>query len=1182
MMVKLYKFYAAIAVCLIVSVGHLSAQKISLDYNNVPLRTILKSIENQTDYSFVYSSSSIAIDSNASISITDSELPAILDILLKDKGVAYHFSDNQIILSPAPYQQTQPQDREIKGVVRGEDEETLIGATIVSDNGKNHAITDATGQFSITGKFTPDSRLAISYIGYETAYVDVGTRNYFEIMLEPSVFAISEVVVTGYQSLSRERATGSFDKISPEILSHPTSNIGNSFIGTVSGIQTTSDEKGNLRMEIRGRTTLSANEHPLLVVDGFEIEGDMGSLNPNDIESIHILKDAAAASIWGARAANGVIVVVTRGGKFARRDQPATIEFSSFMRFSPKADIHYYRPMASSKETVEYEKIAANNWSSMLTPDGFGSPVFMIGLTPTMTAINEYKHGYITKDQMNAILEQYSGYDNSKQIKKYLFQNLFTQQYNLNISGATERMSNNLSLLYESNAFHKKGEERWKTQVSYCSNIAVAKWLDFKFSGTYSYMKDTDNSISSSKGGGYDYDIQSLARYQMLLDENGKMINIPISWYQPNMDRYVDQTLFPYDFWGNPINELSARDLYTVYNTARAQAGLTFKITQGLNFTVSGQYELTTALSKKYYSEKSINVRKTINESSTYDRETGTLERNLPLGGFLDQNRMQIDRWDVRAQIDFSRTFNLHDISVIAGMETRERIAQLSDSPRAYGYNPEKMSSSPFPNGPGSGSDNDKMLSDWNGLPIFFDYTNNFGYRTDRFVSAYTNASYSYDGKYTATASVRNDASNLISDDPSYRYAPFWSAGLLWRIGHEKFMSDVTWADRLMLRLTYGYNGNIDTSTSFMPLISMSGGTNLYTNEQTASISSYGNPSLRWERTGTWNLGLDFSLLNSRLFGKIEGYNKKSTDMIARVSIPSINGTILQKLNNAEMINRGFEVEIGTRHKIYGSNITWTGTLNAAYNHNEITKLFVSSYYPEGLVYGGNMAENYSVDALWSYRYNGMINAGSDTSPDWQPTIRGAYNADTKQYDYNTFRSWPSGDAFEISKYEGVTTAPWNLGFVNNFKIFDFDLSIIAYAKLGHKFRRTGFNYPEAFLSNVYPNKYLSEVMNGDPDKIIPLPYNDDEDMMYFWDRYHPYMDYLVENAGHIRLREITVTYNVPARKLSKIKIDKLQLHAQANNVRNFYFNKYNEDPEFRLGSVKQMVSFTFGMKAVF
>jgi hypothetical protein len=461
-----------------------------------------------------------------------------------------------------------------------------------------------------------------------------------------------------------------------------------------------------------------------------------------------------------------------------------------------------------------------------------------------------------------------------------------------------------------------------------------------------------------------------------------------------------------------------------------------------------------------------------------------------------------------------------------------------------------------------------------------FAYVNSFRYATDRFFSLYGNASYTFDRKYTLSGSARTDASNLITDDPAYRYAPFWSIGGSWQMKEENFMTPVAWVDRLNLRLTYGYNGNVDKTTSFKPLIDLSATPNLYSNERTATISSYGNPTLRWEKTGTFNLGVDFSLFSRRLSGKVDVYNKLSKDLIASMSIPSINGSTSQKLNMGEMLNRGVELEVSTLQPLVkDGSIAWSGSLNLSYNHNKITNLYKSTYTGSELIGGGTFAymQGYNANTLWCYEYAGVYNDGTDASPNWQPHIKGASD-DTYGYGANV-----TGDGRDYCVDMGTKVAPWVLGFTNNFKVRDFNLSFMLTGKFGHVFKRQSFNYPAPTgLTRVMPNSKLGEVLNGDPAKVSPLPMNATESRYYFWDRFYPYLSYLTESASHVRMREIMLTYDAPKTLLSKIGVSRCQLYGQVTNVFSIYANKFNKDPEFPEGTMKPRPNYTLGLKLQF
>lgn len=790
------------------------------------------------------------------------------------------------------------------------------------------------------------------------------------------------------------------------------------------------------------------------------------------------------------------------------------------------------------------------------------------GMSRVYELLTQNRLGHLSDADMNAQINQLRNYSNHDQIKKYLLQNPIVHQENVAVNIATERSSNTLSAMYQNNRQHYKKYNANQYMINFRNRTHLFKWLDFNFNGSYTYSKN-DNSGTG---------LPDLSPYEMLVDESGKLIRYSNSIDLNYVDRHVPKEEFPYDDWSwNPIEEMNNRELITTKTNARVQAGLTVKIWQGLTFDSRIQYEMIDSYTHNYYNENTYLVRSTVNSASSWDKETNEVTPNLPTGGFLDQSRYRYDVLTVRNQLNFNHTFaEKHAIAFVAGIETIDRVYQYFGYPRTYGYNDETLSVGNFPNG--IGGTGAYQLTNWQGSNQTFGYQNSFSYTTDRYFSAFGNLSYTFDDRYTVSGSIRTDASNLITDDPQYRYAPFWSVGASWHIGREKFMQNVAWVDALSLRATYGYNGNVDKTTTFKPLVNITTSPNVVTGEYTGSMSSYGNPTLRWERTGTWNIGVDFSLLHGKLFGKFDVYNKHSEDLIADVSLPSVQGTSTMKLNNGELLNRGFEMEVGSTLPIT-RHISWTGSLTLSYNKNRITSLAVepTSAYTLAMSNGDSSGwmEGYDMNTLWCYKYGGLQNVGSATSPVMKPTLV------TKGGEYKTFDSWPAGDPLDHAYAMGTLVAPWNMAISSSFRVYDFDISFIITGKFGHKFMRESFNYP-GMTGRSIPNSKYSEVVNGDPNEIIPLPQTDTETRYYFWDRFFPYMSYLAESASHLRLQEFNVTYNVPQKAVRKIGLRSLQVYAQCNNPFNVYFNKYNEDPEFPRGSIRLQASYTFGIKCKF
>lgn len=1150
----------------------LQETKLSLSLKNSSIEQVLREIEKKTDYHFLYNNQLINVERKVNINIRDKSINDILKYLFSNNEVDYIVNGNRIILSPkglnSPMTETvsQQQTKRIVGLVTDENEEPLPGATIIIKETNRGTIANAEGKFELILNQN-ENTLVFTFVGMEPQTVSVGNQRSLNVMLQAAYDLLDEVIVTGYQTISKERATGAYNIIKTEQLEKPATNIGQRIVGTSSGVQARTDANGNVSFEIRGQSSLLAAAQPLIVVDGFAIQGGLSSINPNDVKSITILKDAAAASIWGARSANGVIVITSKSG--SEKGRGVRVDFNSFIKYSPKIDMYYLNPYASSPEIIDYEKkgFETNFFGGPWSPIPNSNSSLTGGYSAAVEAMNEHRLGFLSTEELNVILADLSTKDNREQIRKHLLQNPFSQQYNLSISSSNEKITNILALMYQHAKLNYLGNDNAKYHVNYRSQVNIFKWLDFSFLGTLVMDENNNNGL-----------LYSGSPYHMLLNTDGSRAIVRNNFYWPNIERHVPYSLFPYPDWTyNPITEQESRSLKSKGLNSRIQVGLTFNILKGLSIDSKIQYEILNTENKSIYNEESFVVRNTINTTSTWDRATNKITQNLPNGGFLDQNRNYRNSYNWRNQLNFNRNIlENNQVNFIIGSEMSSIVNQYFSNPRTYGYDDEKLTVGRFPNGVGGSGV--YQLKNWLGQNQTFGYTNSFSYSTDRYFSLYANASYTYDNKYTLSASARTDASNLITDDPKYRYAPFWSVGASWTISKEEFMQHLSWINRLTIRSTYGFNGNVDKSTSFMPLISVPGTQNEYIQDYTASISSFGNPTLRWEKTGTIDLGLDFNLFNGKLFGKLDLYNKKGKDLIVSMSIPAVNGTSSQRLNMAEMINKGIEIELGSTSRLSGKDIVWAGNFNLSFNHNKITKLFKTTYSAYELYGGGTSAyvEGYDANTLWSFKYAGVVNQGTEDAPNWQPVVQGK---DEELYD---FTGWTPGDGRDYMLNMGTKVAPFTLGLVNTFKIYDFDLSFIITGKFGHKFNGLTFNYPSMSGGSAIPNKLYSEILNSDPSERVPIPFGKAEPRYYFWDRFYPYLDYRVQRADHVRLQEFNITYNMRNKILHMTGFKSAKLYFQANNLLTITNNKYGEDPEFPIGNLKPQPAYTFGINLSF
>ncbi|WP_164977493.1 SusC/RagA family TonB-linked outer membrane protein [Ancylomarina salipaludis] len=1151
------------------------SQEVSLArYKQATLIEVFEDIKVQTGYGILYKIQDINPDIRVNMNVENTSVQEILGDVLEGTDLDYKVQDEVIVIFKAE-KSNQPkvtdrkqEKRGLKGTVTDADGNTLPGVSVVVKGTTSGVATDIDGNYTI--QFEDDHAvLVFSFVGMISQEVEYKGQKVLNIVLFEDAETLGEVVVTGYQTISKERATGSFNLVSKEQIDKPSTNIGTRLIGNVSGIQGTVDEEGNPTFEIRGKSSLFANARPLIVVDGFAIEGDFSSINPNDVESVTVLKDASAASIWGARSANGVIVVTTKSGKNLKKGE-LKVSINSFVKFSPKPDLDYLLNRASSEDVVAYDKMSFGKWGAGKVIDQEMSVT--ANLTAGKVALNEHNLGYLSDEELDAILNKYASQNNQKQIEDHLMKNPFIHQHNLEISSASEKFNNSLSIMYEGNQSYLKGRDKKRVLINYRNSARVFEWLDFNFGAMYGYRQSSNNASLA--------DIKKIAPYDMLLDESGNRLPVYKGIYMPNFNRYWPKESFPYsDLTYNPITELENTDYTNKEVQTRFQGALIFKPFEGLKFNSQIQYESFNNSNKNILGDGTYAVRNEIDYYTHWNRADNTFTQNIPNGDFLDQNRHETGSLTFRNQLNFDRSFGKHAINAIAGMEFNKKVTKTFTEPRVYGYDDDKLSVGVLPNGLGSYTNNNLAIYSWYGYKtsIYKNKIHQFGYMTDKYVSAYFNAAYTYDDKYTISGSARTDASNLITDDPAYRYSPFWSIGGGWQISKENFLKDVMWVDRLALRATYGYNGNVDRSTSFLPLISMYPTNNIYTNEPYARISSYGNPTLRWEKTGTLDLGIDYSLFKGKFFGKVDVYHKSAKDLVASVSIPAVNGVASQKMNVADMINKGIEIEVGTRLPISGNKLAFYGNLNVSYNQNKVTKLYNAKFgHSDLLPWNGSTAstsyvEGKNANTIYGSHYAGMHNMGTETNPNMQPQIIGK---DGTLYGFGT---WPADDVMNYAYAQGTTVAPWVMGFSFGFKIHDFDLSCIMTGKFGHVFRRTSYNYNE-----LIPNSRFSEVLNADSDEMMPLPQNDNESRYYFWDRFWKSFSYLTESANHVRMQEVNLTYNLPSKFLKKTGLESVKIYSQVNNVFSIYANKYNEDPEYPLGSYKPKAQFTFGINVGF
>lgn len=1133
--------------------GSSQPSKITVNLSNVPLKEVLSAIQKASNYRFLYNTKLIDESQKVSVSATNEDVLRVVDELFSGLDIQHKVMDKQIVLSPKSSRKIagdglDDQDvaahsgnRIVKGRVVDDKGEAIPGVSIMVQGTSFGAVTTADGFFLIK---VPEGKkhIKFSFIGYTPVTLTVTEKESYNVVMVPDSKRLDEVVVTGYQKISKERASGAFVKVNTESLEKKTTaNILDKLEGQTSGVLF--DSKGNI--SIRGISTMRAESKPLVVVDGFPIEGSIETINPNDIESITVLKDAAAASIWGARAANGVIVIVSKrtGEKGAPR-----VELSSSVSVTDQPDL-FDLPIASTKSFLEMEKFLADNkWQSL----PFGSSQYP--LTQGIDAYLKLNAGKITQAEADNIISSLQNVDVRKEFNDLFLRNSVRSQYDLSISGRGDRNFYYMSLNYNDNQSISKGNENDRLITTLRLSSDISKRIKVNAGLSASIRNTLSNGMGLNM-------LSNIPQYQRILDDNGGFIPQPKTYYQSTKEGLVAKG-YPYNWDYNLYQEYLNKDSKAKNTDLKMNLGVSINILEGLDFDGGVQYEWGSSKSRNLSNENTYYVRDMVNTFTTISN--GSVVTNMPKGSIVSEAFGNYDVLTSRGQLNLDRSFNegKHAINAIAGVEVRKLVSEGTGLTK-YGFDPQSLqfvtinSNTMYPT---AISGQRRVIGD----------PTSFSYEENRFLSYYGNAAYTYDEKYTLTASARLDDSNLFGADTKYRNVPLWSAGLNWQLHKEDFFK-LSFIDRLNLRMTYGTNGNVDKSTS--PYLIANVTKDYNDQHQYAYVMNPQNPNLRWEKTSVVNFGIDYSMFNSRVTGSLEYYSKYSKDLLGNVSLNSTYGFQSALMNTAEMSNKGIDWNINVL--VVDKAIKWNTGFNLSYNKNVVEKVDMPSKTIMAYLQGSPMVGK-PLNYMYSYRWAGLSSTGA-------PQI---YNEKNEKIDFKS-------DLSDVAAlvYEGTTIPKYYGNFQNDFSYKGVRLSVMMTYKFGYVFRTPSISYYS--LQSVLNRYYIPEEFDnrwrkpGDENvtDVPKMPENFAE-LNGKYDSYSSSSSKTVEDASHIRLKEIILSYDLPKSVISPLRLKSLNLGVQARNVAVILFNKSGIDPEaspFMLGyGLPVKPEITFSLKAVF
>lgn len=1194
---KLLRIMKLVTLFLLVFCIHVSAstysQTVTLSGKDMQLKTVFAAIKKQTGY-VVFTNRDLLANANpVSISVYDMPLEDLLGFVMKDQPFNFRIEDKTIILSEKVNERSKDNAAaanytQVSGVIKNQSGEALPAVSVRVRGSLSGTHTNEAGRFQLL-QVAEDAALVISSVGYRSLAIPLsqfsakpevstsfykGTRSnnalHLEIILTEMIDSLRDVVVTpvstGYYDVPKERATGSFTLIDNELFNRSTggdvlSRLEGITNGLVFNRNNLSGENigGQPEIRVRGLSTILGNSNPLIVIDNFPYEGDINAINPNDVESVTLLRDAAAASIWGARAGNGVIVITTKAGKY---NQAPRISINSNITVTEKPDLFYSRNYLPATNVMDIQKelFDARNYN----------PNNLTRLPVYIEWLIKKRDGEITDEEFarqDAWLRQT---DNRKDWSEYLYQSAITQQHYLGIRGGGVNNSYNFSVGYDKERDMYVGNESKRLNLSLQNNFRIKKGLEFVGSVFFTRQRAQNNAVLSSVATpfiGIAPDI-----YEGLVDANGKPAPIGIQVFRY---RYFEEapTNFPalklQDWMYRPLEEVERSNTIIGQNNFRVNGALKYNFLKYFNAEFSYQFTSGLQETETIYSKESYYVRNLVN---SFTQANGT--RIIPLGGILNSSGPQSSySHSGRAMLRYSRHFGSdHDVSALAGTDIRHMVTSIKLGQTLYNYDPDLMTSTTvfdyntsYPQLP---FDVARIPSNITGT-LAAPRKN-----TSRDLSYYGNASYTYKGKYIVSGSIRWDGSNLVGVNTNQRGTALWSGGLSWNVSKEPFYK-LRQLSSLRLRATYGSAGNIDRTQTHLPVISLS--TSTITGLQMGNLIMAGNPSLRWESVRTFNIGADFEAFDKRIDGSVEYYLKAGRHLLSSNSVDPTTGVPASfKLNYAALNTWGWDVQINSRN-IRSGKFSWTTSLLFNTSNNKIINIKENPPTNDYMYITGSgyYEKNTSRDRIYALPWNGL-------NPEDGSVV--VYDKDgniTRNYQdyYLTVRK----DKFVVA---GLTMPPITGSIRNTFEWNGVSVSAVITGRFDFVFRRAS-QVPGGEYVNSFHTDYFKRWKQPGDEKFtnVPaaMPLNTIPNTTNFHAQIYTYSDALITPGDNIRLQDVNFSYTLPGSLMKRSPFKSVRIYGYARSLGIIWkANDVGLDPDYARTKYPQPKSFAAGLQVEF
>jgi TonB-linked SusC/RagA family outer membrane protein len=1147
------------------------AQQINLNLKDQPIEKVFDEISKQSGYQFVYNDRLLEHTNNVSLALKNTNLQTALDECFKNQPVTYKIVGKSIVVKLKPNNQSKKAptnasiNTTIKGIVTDTTGNPLSGAVIKIKGTSTATIAKSDGTYAIMD-VPENATLVITMIGYQNEEIPVTdvADSYLKVSLKINVTTLEQVSVvsTGYQELSKERATGSFDKINKELINRSVSpNIINRLDGITSGLRFNGQahnainadgiSPGSLGINIRGQSTINASADPLIVVDNFPYAGSISNINPNDVESVTILKDAAAASIWGASAGNGVIVITTKRG---RLNQKMHVELNGNVTVTNKPDLFYNKSTMNSSDFIDAEQYLFNKgyFDSNLS-DAYSYPA----ISPVISILAKQRSGSISATESANQLNLLRQSDVRNDFEKYVYQKSVNQQYSVGINGGGKDYTYVLSVGRDNNKDNLVRNGYSRTTVNTTSTYKPISNLTITAGLNYSQNTTTlDNLYSYGNSGIFgmgNNQYYTLYPYAKLADANGNPLSIPMNYNATYINNAKQLGFLDWNF--RPLQEIKDADNTVKIYDLLLKLSASYKIIPQLDVQLQYQNEQQVVDTRNYQSQDTYYVRNLINQFSVYS-PGNAMTYNFPLGGILNRGNSNWGSDNLRGQLDYNQSFNKNVIVAIAGAEIRQ---QKVDGFGAtyYGYDNNYGTANAYLN---YNTVYNTNPSGSNVIPTPPVGTTKVLYR---YVSYFSNLSYTYDQRYILNLSGRKDGSNIFGAKANDKVTPLWSAGLGWNVNKESFYN-LSWLPYLKVRGSYGFNGNVYQGSAYLTGNATS---SALTGANVIGITHAPNPNLRWEKVGNINLGIDFATKNNWVNGTIEFYVKEGKDLLEPTPLAAQTGFTSYTANTASTRTTGIDITIESRNLT--GPFKWNTSLLLSILKDNLTHYdpvqTSGSIQTNGGFTGIVGAPLFSI---FSYKWAGLDPANGNPmgykngkiSEDYAGIINN-FQKDSLIYS-GSARPTVFGSMRNDLSYKGLT------------------FSVNLRYEFGFVFRKPSLatNYIEIlqYGGNADYNKRWQKTGDEKFTNVPSVVYPNDNNRRVFY----TYSQELVRNGGNVRIQDIRLGYDIPKNWLGQSSIKRLQAYVYANNLGIVWrSNKDGIDPD-NAYSFPMPFAISFGISA--